>query len=54
MITSCPILAALIPPLSPLQDMTVALGANPPSKISSQPIIFFPLELTYFSILVIK
>src|SRR6266550_1512058 len=36
MTTSCPALAAAIPPCSPRQLMTVAPGARPPSRISSQ------------------
>ena len=38
MITSWLALAAAIPPRMPRHDMTVALGARPPSRISSQPI----------------
>ncbi len=34
-----------MPPSIPLQDITVALGANPPSRISSQPMSRFPLAL---------
>ena len=34
--TSCPCLAASIPPTVPRHDMTVAFGAKPPSRISSR------------------
>ena len=37
--------AASIPPLTPVHDITVAPGANPPSNISSQPSILRPLSL---------
>ncbi len=45
MITLWPCFAAAMPPLMPRQDMTVALGAKPPSNISSQPMICRPLLL---------
>ena len=54
MMALCPSLAAFIPPSTPLHDMTVALGANPPSRISSQPMMLRPLLLMYFSIRVTK
>src|ERR1017187_7883503 len=34
-----------MPPSMPRQDITAALGASPPCRISSQPISFFPLGL---------
>src|SRR5438067_11603561 len=37
MTTSCPCFAAAIPPAVPRHDITVAFGASPPSRISSQP-----------------
>ena len=43
--THLPCLAASIPPSIPRQDMTVAFSLNPPSRISSHPMIFLP----YFS-----
>lgn len=50
MIASCPMFAAAIPPSSPRQDMTVAEGARPPSRISSHPMIFLPcFSDRYFS-----
>ena len=50
MTTSCPALAAAMPPSVPRQDMTVACGARPPSRISSQPMSRRPLALRNFSI----
>ena len=46
--------AAAIPPEIPCQLITVAFGAKPPSKISSQPMIDLPFLFTNFSILWIK
>ena len=43
----------MIPPAEPRHDITVALGATSPSRISSQPIIWRPLLLGSFSIRVI-
>ena len=48
--TSCFCFAASIPPFSPRHDITVALGASPPSRISSQPMIWRPWSLRNFSI----
>ena len=47
-------LAALMPPVSPRQLMTMALGARPPSRISSHPMMVLPLPLTNNSILRMK
>jgi hypothetical protein len=38
-----------IPPSMPCQLITAALGARPPSRISSQPMIFRPFAFTNFS-----
>ena len=43
------ILHAEIPPDVPRQDITVASGLNPPSRISSQPIIFLSYLASIFS-----
>ena len=43
MTTSWPCRAAAIPPFTPRHDITVACGASPPSRISSQPIRRRPL-----------
>ena len=50
MMASCPMRTASRPPFSPLQDITVAFGANSPSRISSQPMSFLPLVARNFSI----
>ncbi len=45
-----PPLAAATAPSMPRHDITVAFGARPPSRISSQPISRRPCALRYFSI----
>ena len=51
MMTGCPDFAAVIPPATPLHDINAALGAIPPSNISSHPISFFPFLFKNFSTL---
>ena len=48
---SCPAAAAATAPSIPRHDITVAFGARPPSRISSQPINRRPCEPRYVSIL---
>ena len=48
MMALCPALAAFIPPSTPRHDITVALGARPPSRISSQPMMFLPFAIQVF------
>ena len=50
MTTLCSALAAAMPPLTPRQLITAAFSASPPSRISSQPMILRPLEVTNLSI----
>ena len=49
MMTSCFCMAASIPPSVPRHDITVAFSLNPPSRISSHPIIFLPRFSSIFS-----
>ena len=44
-----PLLAASMPPAEPRHDMTVAVFDRPPSRISSQPMIFRPFPFRNFS-----
>ena len=46
--------AAVMPPCSPRQAITVALGARPPSRISSQPMSLRPWSFRNFSMRCIR